>query len=911
LRETDGDVLAFLPGVAEITRVAAGVAARLGELDAVDLLPLHGGLSLPEQDRALRPDGSGRRRVVLATDIAETSLTIDGIAAVVDCGLTRKPRFQPGSGLTHLVTEPISRASAEQRAGRAGRLGPGVCYRAWTRAQEQGRPAHRPAEILQADLAPLALELALWGVADPQALRWLDPPPAGAWAQGVDLLRLLGALDASGKITNRGRRMAALPLHPRLARMLDRGGSARARGRRDLAALLEERDPWINRRDLPRPVDLRARLGALTRYATSSVPRASMLAVCKPLIGSANTTCVCCATTQAADTQARRPARSRPTDGDPGALLALAYPDRIAQKRPNGGGTGERFLLSGGAGAALPRGDALAIEPYLVVADLDAASGDNRIRAALAVSETALRTLLAERIQEQQILGWDQQREAVTARVELRLDALVLESRTAPIRDLDAALQILLEQIAGALDQALNWTPAARQLQARVLLARRMQPDADWPDLSRDWLRRHVADWLAPWLVGKTRFADARALDLVDVLQHRLGWQRVHRLDELAPERLTTPAGTQRRIDYCASGDAEAPSLAQAAPVLAAPMQELYGSADTPTIFDGRLPLLLHLLSPAGVRCRSPATWPDSGTAPTRSPQGDAWTLPETPLAGEPAARTHPGRLRRVDPARIPAIDCRRQHPPARQGGLARPAERGPGRRQTLLRRPVRLDLPRRRLGAGQTYTSSSTRPRHRRHRRRPRDQPTPTSRAGFRCCPWRTWTRPWPSCALGGGNRVPAAGGHPAARAHGRGGRPAGRGADAAGESKAGDPADRPRRRRLALERDLEFRPGCEHRLLPSAWCRSSSGPAPATATYRYLRAAGSRGSACCRSRWTASRTPGWPISRWRTRPPSPPPPSASAGEVLLAPRPNPRGRRGRHPQRSQRRRLPGADLG
>ena len=607
LRERDGDILAFLPGAAEIGRVAA----RLDAVDAIDLLPLHGGLPLPEQDRALRPDGSGRRRVILATDIAETSLTIEGIVAVVDSGLTRKPRFEPGSGLTRLVTEPISQASAQQRAGRAGRLGPGVCYRIWTRADEQRYPAHRPAEILQADLAPLALELALWGVADPRALRWLDPPPNGAWAQAITLLRTLDAVDASGTITRMGKRMAALPLHPRLAHMLAEAPVSERPLAADLAALLEERDPWINRRGQPRPVDLTARLQALSAMRRKqrvdgfdmrrlqAIDRLSQhyrrLLRDQPADEDAGTP-----PHRTTTHTAPSPARQRlsddnddpPTTHDAGALLALAYPDRIAQNR---GGSGERFLLSGGAGAALPRDDALGSEPYLIVADLNAASGDNRIHAALAISEADLRTLRAEHISEQALLTWDREREAVAARVELRLGAIVLECKTAPITDKDAALQKLLEAIAGELDHALTWTPAARQLQVRALLARRMQPDADWPDLSSDWLRRHVAEWLGPWLVGKTRFADARALNLTEVLKQTLGWQNASRLDKLAPELLTTPAGTRRRIDYRACLDADPP-----APVLAAPMQELFGSADTPRIFDGRLPLLLHLLSPAG-----------------------------------------------------------------------------------------------------------------------------------------------------------------------------------------------------------------------------------------------------------------------------------------------------------------------
>jgi len=242
----------------------------------------------------------------------------------------------------------------------------------------------------------------------------------------------------------------------------------------------------------------------------------------------------------------------------------------------------------------LPRDDALALEPYLVVANLDAASGDNRIRAALPIGKAELRRLMARHIHEQSVLSWDDRREAVTARHEARLGALTLESQTAPITEPDEALQLLLGAIARDLPRALNWTPVARQLQARARLARQLQPDADWPDLSDAWLAAHTDAWLGPWLSGKTRFADARALDLTAVLKQLLGWQRTSRLDELAPESLTTPAGNKRRIDYCAGSDADEP-----APVLAAPMQELFGATQTPAIFDGRLPLLLHLLSPA------------------------------------------------------------------------------------------------------------------------------------------------------------------------------------------------------------------------------------------------------------------------------------------------------------------------
>ncbi|MGB5835379.1 MAG: ATP-dependent helicase HrpB, partial [Thiohalocapsa sp.] len=332
LREQDGDILAFLPGAAEIDRVAG----QLGGIGDVDLLPLHGGLSLPAQDRALRPDGGSRRRVVLATDIAETSLTIEGIVTVVDSGLTRKPRYEPGSGLSRLVTEPISRASADQRAGRAGRLRPGICYRLWTQAEHQGRPAHRPAEILQSDLAPLVLELALWGVADPDLMRWLEPPPAGAWARGVELLQTLGAIDSAGKITQAGRRMASLPLHPRLAKMLAETPANAMPLAADLAALLEERDPWSASRDCPRPIDLTPRLGALGAlrarrridgFDARRLGRIDQLSsqYRRLLRGNAST-----APKTRINTDQSHAALHA------GALLAMAYPDRVAQNR---GGT--------------------------------------------------------------------------------------------------------------------------------------------------------------------------------------------------------------------------------------------------------------------------------------------------------------------------------------------------------------------------------------------------------------------------------------------------------------------------------------------------------------------------------------------------------------------------------------------
>jgi ATP-dependent helicase HrpB len=577
LAEHAGDILAFLPGVGEINRVATA----LGELPGIQVLPLHGSLSLAEQERALRPVPDGPRRVVLATDLAETSLTIEGIGVVVDTGLTRKPRFEAGPGMTRLVTQPIARASAEQRAGRAGRLGPGHCIRLWTGAEHRCRPAQRPAEILDADLAPLMLELALWGVSDPNAVKWLDPPPAPAWSRGIALLKDLGALDATGTIAPLGRRMAALPAHPRLAAMLCRAPTPARALACDLAALLSERDPWSGGDGLPRPVDLQPRLAALAahreragRQATTGFDPRRLAAVAR------------------AAEQLRHllPKEAGGSDTAPTyapGVLALAYPDRIGQNRGRDG----RFLLASGAGAALPPDDPLAAAPYIVIADLDVAAGDHRIRTALATSQAELESLFDNRIETRQMLAWDQARAAVTARSETRLGALVLSTRPAAIEDESAALGLLLASVAKDLPAALNWTPAARQLQARVALARRLEPDGDWPDLSDAALAAALPDWLGPWLAGKTRLADARALDLPAVFRGLLGWDRGARLDSLAPCRLATPAGTERPIDYAdRSGE----------PVLKAPIQELFGAAETPAIWHGRQPLTLHLLSPAG-----------------------------------------------------------------------------------------------------------------------------------------------------------------------------------------------------------------------------------------------------------------------------------------------------------------------
>jgi ATP-dependent helicase HrpB len=576
LAEHTGDVLAFLPGAGEIGRCLE----RLDPLQAqgVEILPLHGSLPGKQQDHALMPGGGRQRRVILATDIAETSVTIQGIGVVIDSGLTRKPRFEPGTGLTRLVTEPVSLASAEQRAGRAGRLGPGFCYRLWTKEQERGRPEHRTPEILQSDLAPLALQLALWGIRDPTDLKWIHNPPRPAVEQARHLLRELGALNETGNLTERGRAMAELPVHPRLAAMLiGAAPSARALAA-DLCALISERDPMIQRLGAGRSADLGLRLQRLEGFRSGRSGRdmdhrriATTDRVAEQL------------SKLSAESASRAFGRAE----SPGALLASAYPDRVARRR--GGHFDGRYLLANGSGAILPADDALSVHPYLVIADMDASGRDGRIYYALPIDESELRQLFAERISSDRELSWDRQREAAAARQVTRLGALVLAAHPAPLDSSDNLTRLLTERIGQDVEDALGWTEEAHQLQARVALMRGQEPGGDWPDLSTRHLADTLQEWLGPWLVGKSRLAEVRQIDPVSILKSRLDWGQLQRLDLEAPARFTTPAGNRHRIDY-ASGEV---------PAVAVPLQEMLGAREQPAICNGRVRLLLHLLSPA------------------------------------------------------------------------------------------------------------------------------------------------------------------------------------------------------------------------------------------------------------------------------------------------------------------------
>jgi ATP-dependent helicase HrpB len=528
-----GDVLAFLPGMAEIRRAAAAL-----EGCAAAVLPLHGELTPAEQDAALRP--GAQRRVVLATSIAETSLTVPGVRIVVDGGFRRAPRFDPGRGLTRLATLRISRAAAEQRAGRAGREAPGVAIRLWTEAQHRGLPAFDRPEIFEAELSGLRLDCAAWGAA-PADLPFPDPPPGGALAAAEALLERLGAM-AAGRITPLGRRMAALGAEPRLAAMMLAADAASAGLAAELAAIVEERDPLR-----AEAADITLRLGARDGRIRA-----------------------------AAAQYRRRLGAGAGIAGDPGPLIAAGFPDRIAQRR---GALGQ-FRLAGGGAAFLPTGDPLAAAPLLAVARLD---GDGRIRLAAPLDPAALPASLAAQQSETVETAFDPASGVVQARRRRCLGAAVLAEQCEPA-DPDVAARALA---AAAPFPALPFDAPARQLQARVALMRGLEPDVGWPDLSDAAL---AADrtWLVAPLHGCTRLSDLAALDIAAILRDRLGAARMRRLDAELPQRIALPGG-HAVVDYTAP-----------VPLAAARAQAFYGLAELPPLAAGRVPLRIALLSPAG-----------------------------------------------------------------------------------------------------------------------------------------------------------------------------------------------------------------------------------------------------------------------------------------------------------------------
>lgn len=630
LGNESGSLLVFLPGQAEIRRVNQQLADALGERSDVMLCPLHGELDLSAQRAAIEPAPAGKRKVVLATNIAETSLTIDGVRVVIDAGLARVPRFDPGSGMTRLDTQRISRASATQRAGRAGRLEPGVCYRLWSEAQHDQLAAHGTAEILQADLAGLALQLARWGV-EPAQLVWLDAPPAAAYAQAQDLLTRLGALSRKPgeacKLTPHGQAMAEVPAHPRIAHLLLRGqelglGALAC----DVAALLGERDILRGAgADLHSRLTLLAGTERAARGAQGGVQRAKQLA-------------------RQYRSYLKGAAKQPVADPDHprwlGALLALAYPDRVAQRRKAGGA---EYRLANGRAALFAEPDALMKESWLVIADLGSRQGqrEERIYLAAELDPALFDSVLADQVTRFDQLDWDEREGVFRAERQRKAGELIISREPLSGLDDSARSQALLMLVRRKGLELLPWTPELRQWQARVGLLRQLdlqkQDSSEWPDVSNDALLASLEHWLLPYLGKVTRLSHFGNLDLSSILHNLLPWPLPQRLDEQAPHHLSVPSGSSVRLDY-----SEHP------PILAVRLQELFGLPDTPRIAGGRQIVKLHLLSPA----RRPVQvtqdlanfWRSTYVEVKKDLKGrypkHYW--PDDPLIAEPTARVKP-----------------------------------------------------------------------------------------------------------------------------------------------------------------------------------------------------------------------------------------------------------------------------
>jgi ATP-dependent helicase HrpB len=552
LREVKGSLLVFLPGEGEIRRVEEALL-KAGLPDAVDVRPLYGAMALAGQDAAICPSSAGRRKIVLATTIAETSLTIEGVEAVIDTGLKRIARFDPASGMTALETVRVSQASAEQRKGRAGRLGPGHCYRLWPEAESRALATHDQPEIRIADLAPLVLEIAQWGVTTAQGLPWLETPPTAPFAQAQDLLRQLGALGADNGITAHGKAMARLPIHPRLAHMVVTAATQEAC---ETAALISERD------GLPRDtaMDVEQRLMQVRGHARDKIRQtakqiSSLIKV----------------------DQSRQVSH--------GVLLALAYPDRIAQRRG-----GNRFRMVNGGGAVVPDHDALAKCDYIAIALMDNAAADAKVFLGAPLTLPEIEQYFAELISAQSGVLWDSKAHCVLAAEKKMLGAIVLAERRLADADPEQTVSAMLDGIKQMGISSLPWDEASTSLRTRIIFLRRTMLDLAWPDVSNEALTRTMDEWLAPYLSGMMRRSDLQRLDLARIVRSLVPYELANRLDSLAPVRIEVPSGAHYRIDYDTEGD----------PVLRVRLQEMFGLQSAPQIADGRARVKIELLSPAG-----------------------------------------------------------------------------------------------------------------------------------------------------------------------------------------------------------------------------------------------------------------------------------------------------------------------
>jgi ATP-dependent helicase HrpB len=609
MRAERGSVLAFLPGAAEIRRTYALLGNRTDS--ATDLVPLYGALGGDEQARAIEPARPGRRKIVLATSIAETSITIDGVRIVVDSGLARVPRYEPDVGVTRLDTVRVSRAAADQRRGRAGRTEPGICYRLWDEPQTAAlEPFARP-EILAADLSSFALDLAAWG-ANADHLAFLDPPPRAALAEANALLVALGAIDETGRITEEGRQLRRLPLPPRLARMvIDAARWGQGILAAELAALIGERGLGGN------DIDMRERLATLLRDRSARARDARTMAQ------------------RWAEVAAAFPS---PTSGEGdlsvGALIALAFPERIAKNRGSGGGA---FLLANGRGASVDPASPLAREPFLAVAELAGSAAQGRIFSAAPITLTELEAHFADRIIAHEDVVFDVASLSLRGRNSTRLGAIVLGERPVPVLPDESSARLFAESIAAHGIERLPWTAALKQWRDRVMFLRHSE-GADWPDLSDAALAGSAEQWLTPALAGKTALAELSAEEFAAGLGELLPWPLRRRLDAEAPIYFEAPTGTRVPIDYVSDG----------APKIAIRVQELFGLDRHPAIAGGKIPLAIELLSPAHRPVQTtrdlPGFWRGSYAAVRAEMRGrypkHPW--PEDPIAARPTRRAKP-----------------------------------------------------------------------------------------------------------------------------------------------------------------------------------------------------------------------------------------------------------------------------
>lgn len=565
LRDDEGDILSFLPGAGEIRRTQELLEE---EFTGISIHPLFGDLPFRQQQDAILPRKDGIRKIVLATSIAETSLTIEGIKVVIDSGLSRVPRFDPRSGLTRLETIRVTKDAADQRAGRAGRLAPGVCYRLWTESVHSGLVPQRKPEILEADLAPMMLELNAWGVKDVNELTWITPPPAGAIAQARELLQQLEALNNQG-ITPRGRKMLELPTHPRIAHLLLEADTSQQQAlAADVAALLEERDPLAKESG----ADLALRIEALRHWRKGERAYADkmLLERIEKLASHWRKTLGC--TTD----------NIIPKDAAIGKLLVAAYPERIARQQEK---HSERYKLANGRVVKLPPHDPLMREVWLCAAQLDAGSGEGKIFMAAAVHEKDLQTLAREI----NVVRWDDERGLIAAAVEKRVGNLLLESK--PVQKIaeEERVKVLCEAIRAKGLKMLGWSDAQEAWQARVMSVRTWRPEEGWPDVSDEALLKTLEDWLAPYLTSVSRQTELERLELNNILAGLLPWELQNKLDDLVPTRLLVPSGSMISIHYFTDGRS---------PVMEVRLQEMFGLSETPAVNAGRTKILLHLLSP-------------------------------------------------------------------------------------------------------------------------------------------------------------------------------------------------------------------------------------------------------------------------------------------------------------------------